>query len=77
MTKPGRFLLRMVLFLAGVGVVIAVLHNTLLRAFMANVALNSLIGAVLLIGTLYTFRQVWEIGREANWVEAWQKAQRK
>lgn len=76
MTKPGRFLLRMVLFLAGVGVVVAVLHNTLLRAFMANVALNSLIGAVLLIGILYTFRQVWEIGREASWVEAWQKAQR-
>ena len=76
MTKPGRFLLRMVLFLAGVGVVIAVLHNTLLRAFMANVALNSLISAVVVIGILYTFRQVWEIGREANWVEAWQKAQR-
>jgi hypothetical protein len=76
MTKPGRFLLRMVLFLAAVGVVVALLHNTLLRAFMANVALNSLIGAVLLIGILYTFRQVWEIGREANWVEAWQRAQR-
>ncbi|MEK9970988.1 MAG: flagellar motor protein MotA [Ferrovibrio sp.] len=76
MTKPGRFLFRMVVFLAAVGVVVALLHNTLLRAFMANVALNSLIGAVLLIGILYTFRQVWEIGREANWVEAWQKAQR-
>lgn len=76
MTKPGRFLLRMVLFLAAVGVVIGVLHTTLLRAYMANVALNSLIGAILLIGILYTFRQVWEIGREANWVEAWQRAQR-
>lgn len=76
MTKPGRFLLRMVLFLAAVGVVIAVLHTPLLRAYMANVALNSLIGAILLIGILYTFRQVWEIGREATWVEAWQRAQR-
>jgi hypothetical protein len=76
MTKPGRFLLRMVLFLAAVGVVVAVLHNTLLRAYMANVALNSLIAAILLIGILYTFRQVWEIGREASWVEAWQRAQR-
>ncbi len=76
MTKPGRFLLRMVLFLAAVGVVIALLHNTLLRAFMANVALNSLILAVLLIGILYSFRQVWLTGQEAAWVEAWQKAQR-
>ncbi|WP_374299961.1 flagellar motor protein MotA [Ferrovibrio sp.] len=76
MTKPGRFLFRMIAFLVAVGVVIAMLHATLLRAFMANPALNSLIAAVLVIGILYAFRQVWIIGQEANWVEAWQKAQR-
>lgn len=76
MTKPGRFLFRIIAFLVAVGVVIAMLHATLLRAFMANPALNSLIAAVLVIGILYAFRQVWIIGQEANWVEAWQKAQR-
>lgn len=76
MTKPGRFLFRMVLFLVAVGAVVALLHNTLYRAFMANLALNSLIAAVLVIGILYAFRQVWIIGQEAAWVEAWQKAQR-
>lgn len=76
MTKPGRFLFRMIAFLIAVGAVIAVLHTALLRAFMANPALNGLIGAVLVIGILYAFRQVWIVGQEVSWVEAWQKAQR-
>lgn len=76
MTKPGRFLFRMVLFLVAVGAVVALLHNTLYRAFMANLALNSLIVFVLVVGILYAFRQIWIIGQEVTWVEGWQKAQR-
>lgn len=76
MTKPGRFLFRMGVFLAAVGAVIAVLHQPLLRAFMANPALNGFILAVLLIGIVYAFRQVILIGQEGAWVEAWQRAQR-
>lgn len=76
MTKPGRFLFRMIVFLIAVGAVIAVLHAPLYRAFLANPPLNSLIVAVLVLGILYTFRQVLMVGREANWVEAWQRAQR-
>ncbi|HEX6958519.1 MAG TPA: flagellar motor protein MotA [Ferrovibrio sp.] len=76
MTKPGRFLFRMGVFLIAVAVIIAVLHAPLLRAFMANPALNSLIAAVLVLGILYTFRQVLMLGQDANWVEAWQKSQR-
>ena len=75
MTKPGRFLFRMLVFLVAVGAVVAVLHAPLVRAFMANPALNSLIVAVLALGILYTFRQVIMLGREANWVEDWNKAQ--
>lgn len=76
MTKPGRFLFRMGVFLVAVGAVIAVLHDPLYRAFMANPVLNSLIVAVLLFGILYTFRQVLMIGQEGAWVEAWQRSQR-
>lgn len=76
MTKPGRFLFRMAVFLIAVGAVVAALHAPLYRAFMANPALNSLIAAVLLLGILYTFRQVFMIGQDANWVEAWHKAQK-
>jgi hypothetical protein len=65
----------MLVFLVAVGAVVAALHAPLVRAFMANPALNSLIIAVLVLGILYTFRQVLMIGREANWVEDWQKAQ--
>jgi hypothetical protein len=75
MTKPGRFLFRMLVFLVAVGAVVAVLHAPLVRAFMANPALNGLIAAVLVLGILYTFRQVLMLGREANWVEDWNKAQ--
>ncbi len=76
MTKPGRYLLRMVLFLAAVGAVVFVLYAPLQRAFLANPALNGLIGAVGLIGILLSFRQTLMLGSEANWLEAWQKSQR-
>jgi hypothetical protein len=76
MTKPGRFLFRMGVFLVAVGAVIAVLHAPLYRAFMANPALNGFILAVLLIGIVYAFRQVVLIGQEGAWVEAWQRSQR-
>ncbi|MBX3455175.1 flagellar motor protein MotA [Ferrovibrio sp.] len=75
MTKPGRFLLRMVLFLAAVIAVVYVLHTGLERAFLANPALNGLICAVLLIGILFSFRQVIMLGAEARWLEDWRKSQ--
>lgn len=75
MTKPGRFLLRMVLFLAAVVAVVYVLHTGLERAFLANPALNGLICAVLLIGILFSFRQVIMLGGEARWLEDWRKSQ--
>lgn len=75
MTRPGRYLLRMVLFLVAVVAVVAVLRQPLERAFLANPALNGLISAVLLIGILFCFRQVMILGREANWLGDWLKAQ--
>src|SRR3546814_13834619 len=41
----------------------------------SDLALNSLIVAVLVFGILYTFRQVLMIGRDASWVEDWKKTQ--
>lgn len=75
MTKPGRYLFRMVLFLAAVAAVVAVLQQPLLRAFMANPALNGLITAVLLVGILFAFRQVVMLGSEAQWLETWRRQQ--
>src|SRR3546814_9340308 len=75
MPSPCRFLFRMLGFLVACVAVVTVLHAPLVRAFMANPSLNSLIVAVLVFGILYTFRQVLMIGREASWVEDWKKTQ--
>lgn len=75
MTKPGRYLVRMVLFLVAVGAVVFVLKDPLQRAFLANPALNGLIAAVAVIGILFIFRQVFVLGREADWLADWQKSQ--
>ena len=58
MTRPRRYVVRMVLFLAAVAVVVALLFPGLQRAFWTDAPLNSLILAVFLAGILYNFRQV-------------------
>jgi len=69
MTRPGRFLVRMVLFLAAVGAVGFLLREGLERAFLTNVALNSLILGVFALGVLYNFRQVLRLTPEVGWIE--------
>jgi len=70
MTGTKRFLTRMVLFLVVVAAVIALLFSGMQNAFMANPALNGLIVAVLLLGIVYSFRQVMQLGPEVEWIEA-------
>ncbi|APT57528.1 flagellar motor protein MotA [Roseomonas gilardii] len=69
MTRPTRYLLRMVVFLAVVLAIAALLSAQLLVAFMANPVLNGVILGVLLLGIVWTFRQVLTIRREADWLE--------
>ncbi len=69
MTKPRRYLLRMILFLTAVGVVLALLFPGLQRAFFTNVPLNSFILGVFLLGILYNFRQVLRLSPEVSWIE--------
>lgn len=63
-----RFLLRMTLFVAAALVITAFLAPTLAGAFRANPALNGLIGGVLLIGIVHTFRQVLALVPELLWL---------
>lgn len=70
MTRPQRYLIRMILFLLAVGVVAVLLLSPLLGAFQANPALNGLILGVLLIGILNNFRQVILLNPEVRWIEA-------
>jgi len=69
MTRPHRYLIRMVLFLAAVAGVGFLLFLPFREAFMANVPLNGLIVGVLILGILYNFRQVVRLYPEVAWIE--------
>ena len=72
MTRPERFLTRMILFLVVVGSVAALLFPALRAAFMNNPALNGLILGTLLAGILFIFRQVLMLRPEVAWLEHFQ-----
>ncbi|MEO1015060.1 MAG: hypothetical protein AAFX08_07715 [Pseudomonadota bacterium] len=76
-TKPGGYILNMLLFLTVVGVVLYYLSpyspqptSLLLDAFNANQALNGLIIGVLFIGIVYNMRQAGVVSPAVRWVEA-------
>ncbi|MDA8231036.1 MAG: MotA/TolQ/ExbB proton channel family protein [Magnetospirillum sp.] len=75
MTRPNRFLLRMVLFLAAVTAVAGVLLPGLIGAFHANPGLNGLIFGVFVIGVTLNFRQVMILKPEVEWLEGWRRGQ--
>ncbi|HZA01514.1 MAG TPA: response regulator [Hyphomicrobiaceae bacterium] len=70
LAAPGGFLLNMLMFLALVGFIASIAFHTLSAAFWNNPFLNGLIIFVLLIGILYTFRQVLRLYPEIRWVNA-------
>jgi len=75
MTRPYRFLVRMILFLAAVAVVVGVLAAGLRKAFSHNVGLNSLIVGILLVGIVLNFRRVTSLNREVRWVDDYRRGQ--
>src|SRR5881227_3106397 len=68
LSSPRIFLVRMVVFLALCALVMVVLYKQIVVAFFANPGLNALIGAVLLIGIILSFRQVIRLYPEVAWV---------
>jgi len=70
MTRPRRYLLRMIMFLVAVSAVAFMVIAPLLDAFQANPILNGLILGVLLIGIFNNFRQVALLDPEVRWIEA-------
>jgi hypothetical protein len=71
MTRPRRYLLRMLLFVFVVAAAAAFLYEPLERAFLASAPINGLILGVLLLGIIYIFRQVLKLLPEVNWLEAY------
>src|SRR5437763_1271721 len=68
LSSPRIFLVRMLVFLVLCGLITVVLYTQILAAFFANPGLNALIIAVLLIGTILSFRQVIRLYPEVSWV---------
>ncbi len=58
LSSPRIFLVRMLVFLVLCVLVAVVLYQQIIVAFFANPGLNALIGLVLLVGIILTFRQV-------------------
>ncbi len=73
LTPPRVYLLRMAVFLILVGFVVLILYRQIGTAFMANPALNGLIGGVMLIGIVLAIRQVVRLFREVRWVNGLRK----
>jgi len=68
LSTPRIFLVRMLVFLVACGLVAVVLYKQIQLAFFANPGLNALIGLVLAIGILLSFRQVIRLYPEVSWV---------
>lgn len=68
LSSPRIFLVRMVVFLVLCSLLLVVLYKQIMAAFFANPGLNALIGAVLLIGIILSFRQVVRLYPEVAWV---------
>lgn len=75
MSRPRIFLTRMAIFLAAVLVVPAVISDMLWQTFLANPLLNGLILAVLLLGIGFSFRQVFGLNAEVNWIDSFRRDQ--
>ncbi|KIZ48227.1 MULTISPECIES: hypothetical protein [Rhodopseudomonas] len=68
LSSPRIFLVRMTVFLVLCALLVVVLYKQIVLAFFANPGLNALIGAVLLIGIVLSFRQVVRLYPEVAWV---------
>src|ERR1700742_1852965 len=68
LSSPRIFLVRMLVFLVLCSLLLVVLYKQIVVAFFANPGLNALIGAVLLIGIILSFRQVIRLSPEVSWV---------
>src|SRR5690348_4767597 len=68
LSSPRIFLVRMLVFLVLCGLIAVVLYKQIVTAFFANPGLNGLIGLVLLIGIILSFRQVIRLYPEVAWV---------
>ena len=74
MTRPQKYLTRITLFLIPVILLSFFLFPQMKEAFITNPGLNGLIAAVLLIGIIFSTRQVTMLSPAVNWIESFRKS---
>lgn len=74
LSYPRPYMMRMFLFLALVGFLLAILSPQLKTAYFTNPGLNTLIIGILVLGILYAFRQILVLGPEIRWVNTFRRA---
>lgn len=75
MTRPRRYLVRMIVFLIAAAIAAGTIYSSLSAVFGANPLLNGLILGVLGLGILYIFRQIIVLYPEVAWIEAFRAEQ--
>ncbi len=74
MTRPTAYLARMAAFVIVVGALAALFAQALAPYFMGNPWVNGIIVAILVIGILYIFHQVWLLNHEVAWFEKFRRS---
>jgi hypothetical protein len=77
MTKPTNYLIRMLVFCVAVYGVAALVSPQLVKFYMANPVINSVIVLVELFGVFWNIRQVQRLYPEAAWVEDFRRNRQK
>ena len=75
MTGTRTFLARMIVFLLIAAAVVLAISRPLVSAFQANPAINGLILGVLVLGIVYSFRQVLLLRPEVQWIETFRRSE--
>jgi hypothetical protein len=74
MTKPTNFLVRMIVFLVIVYGIAALISPQLVKFYMANPLINSVIMLVEIFGVAWNLRQVQRLYPEVRWVEHFRRS---
>ncbi len=69
MTRPSRYLVRILVFLGLVAALCGLLAQGLVEAFLKSPFLNGMILGVIVLGALYIIRQVLLLAPEVRWLE--------
>ncbi len=73
MSNTKNIISRMLGFVIVIVIITSVFFKPLKLAFFANPAINGLIIGVLLVGTVYVFRQVFILNPEIKWIKSYKK----